>query len=232
MPAVFSYETISNFYYEICSLYSCLLFNPDSLLINSTKKMKNLIDMIDQLCFTTSNPEDSSHSILIRLKFLNRLLSDKRLFDICNKNLTNFQVKLVSFLVLAYLNNTNPNQQSEFNAQKTTSSSAELELNAYLKNSIDKVAIFAELNLNTNSSVENFLVDFINRYANRLKEMQSMGDKKVHLDNFALYFQDLLRLINSLNTISSHAVIYKCYLIASQIIFSLSTFLHSRVSQI
>ena len=63
-----------------------------------------------------------------------------------------------------------------------------------------------------------------------IKNKKNFNEKKIELDNLMLCLQDFLKLINSLNSVSSHATIYKCYLLAAQIIFSMSNFLHCRVN--
>lgn len=46
--------------------------------------MKTLLDMIEQICFPIQT-DDMVHSTIIRLKVLNQILKDKRLFELCNK---------------------------------------------------------------------------------------------------------------------------------------------------
>lgn len=70
--------------------------------------------------------------------------------------------------------------------------------------------------------------EFIRNYSIKLKECQAFNDRKVLVDTFYAYFQDFLRLINSLTTVTSHSTIYKSYLLASNIVRHMSIYLHSR----
>lgn len=199
--------------------------------------MKTLLSMIEQVCFPVSPSQqnnDINHSTVIRLKFINNVLSDQKLFEICKKNMSNFEFKVVSFLIYAYLNNASVNDDndsvSSISNKKSNNATnlIDIELNNFLANSSEKILIFNELNLRNDATLENFIIDFIQKYAVRLKQTESFATKKIELENFTVYFQDFLKLINSLASISSHAVIYKCYLLASQIVLSLSVHLHGR----
>jgi len=95
-PTVFSYELISNCYFEMCSLYSCLFFNPETLLVNSTNKMKTLMSMIEQVCFASSSSNDDTvHSTTIRLKFINHIIKEQRLFEICDRFVAADSTKII-----------------------------------------------------------------------------------------------------------------------------------------
>ena len=63
-----------------------------------------------------------------------------------------------------------------------------------------------------------------------LFDLKSFADRKVHLDNLNIYFQDFMKIVTSIHTIATHSIIYKCYIIASNVVFKLSSFLHSRVN--
>lgn len=89
-PTVFSYEITASCYFELCSLYSSLFYNPESLLIICTKKMKTLLEMIEQISFpnhalSSNHQIESTHSLVVRLKFINNILTDQHLFEICNR---------------------------------------------------------------------------------------------------------------------------------------------------
>lgn len=180
-PTVFSYELISNCYFEICSLYSCLFFNPETLLVNSSNKMKTLLGMIEQVCFATSsssalNDETGGHATTIRLKFINHIMKEQRLFEMCDKSMNSFQQKLVSFLIYAYLNNSSIGESSTTSGGVQTTTSyinlVDAELNVFLTSSVDKISIFNELQLrNRDLNIENFLTEFIKKYAARLKQI-------------------------------------------------------------
>ncbi len=170
-PTLLSSELIASCYFEICSLYSCLFFSPDTLLLISTKRIKALLEMIDQVSFL----DDGTHSTLVRLKFINSILNDHHLFEICNRNMTNFQLKLVSFLIYAYLN-TSSGSVGENNSVGGSASAnvslVDLELNSYMASCVKKIVIFNEMNLRHDSTLENFLIEFIAKYSQRLKETQ------------------------------------------------------------
>jgi hypothetical protein len=181
---IFSYEILSNFFYELCSFYSKLFYNPESLLINSTKQMKTLIDMIEQVCFThmnsavlTSNSnsfEDNTPLTIVRLKILNNILTDNSLFEVCKKNMQNFQAKLVNFLIFAYLYNANVNKNdsSEASGGSRETNLADSETKIFVRLANDKILVFKELGLRSDDNIEQFVINFIAKYSIRIKKIQ------------------------------------------------------------
>jgi hypothetical protein len=175
LTSVFSYEIIANFYFEMCSLYSHLFYNPQSLVVNSAKQMKILLDMIETFCFTShannsTTSTDESQSIVVKLKFLNNLLDDQNLYDVCNKNMTNFELKFVSFIVYVYLNNSSRETMEQNNSKNV--SQVDKELQNFVRLSSDKLKIFSELKISFNSNLEEFLTSFVAKFAFRLKNLQ------------------------------------------------------------
>jgi hypothetical protein len=190
--AVFSYETMSSVYFEICSLYSNLFYNPqDQLVQNNSKEMKTLLDMVDNFSLishtmnqtsTTSNTtaviEESSCSIIIRLKFVIFLMEDRAFFEICNKNMSNFQCKLVNFLIYVYLNSNSSagsNNVPVFslkNSNENNSSIFDKELNRLVELFVSNLSIFKELNMTFNSNLEQIVIGFIEKYSKLLKNTQ------------------------------------------------------------
>lgn len=181
--SIFSYEVMANFGYHVCSLFSKLMYNPALLVENSTKEMKNLIDMIENYALTThvvinsnhqSNIEDHCHSVLVRLKFLELLMKDQELGNICEKNLNNFQFKTVNLIIFAFINSTSTPAGSKdfFDLKDSNTSQCEIVLSSLINLCVNKIDIFKELNLKFNSDIENFLIDFISRYGQKLKNIQ------------------------------------------------------------
>ena len=92
----------------------------------------------------------------------------------------NFQMKLVSFLIYAYLNNASVTENSStsgsgLQSNQTVSSSSNLidvELTNFFKSSTKQISIFYQLGLSFHSNVENFLVEFIEKYAVKLKQIE------------------------------------------------------------
>lgn len=199
--SMFSYEITSNIHYEICSLYSNLIYNPQSLLQNTTKEMKNLVSMIEQFALichsfstTTSqtNLDDHSQLTVVRLKFLNFVSNDSSLFEICEKNIQNFHLKLINIIIFAYVNSTsvvsqNNNHKDYFEPNSNSASSTNLtekELCQFVNSCMQKVPIFGELGISFGSSVEQLLIEFIQKYSYKLKQTQ------VDLiSNFKIVFQ-------------------------------------------
>ncbi len=168
-PTLYSSELITKCYFEVSALYSSLFFNHETLLLISTKKIKTLLEMVEQVSFA----EDGAHSNLVRLKFTNSVLNDQHLFEICNRNMSNFQLKLVNFIIYGYLNNSSSSNSDNSSATaSSTTSLFESELSNFLTCCVKKIVIFKEMKLENNSTVENFLVDFISRYSQRLNEIQ------------------------------------------------------------
>ena len=90
--------------------------------------------------------------------------------------MNNFQQKLVSFLIYAYLNNSSIGESSTTaGGMQVTSSNVNLidtELNIFLATSVEKITIFSQLHLkNHDLNIENFLTEFIKKYATRLKQI-------------------------------------------------------------
>ena len=178
--SIFSYEVVSNFYFEICCLYSILFYNPSLLVKNSSTQTKILIDMIEHFTFTYTSVnvvDDSSQLIVVRLKFLNNVLHNDNLFDICFKNISNFDQKVVCFIIFAYLNIGTPNSSSkevsDINGLNKciTSNHVERELQSLVKISIEKVKVFSELNVVFNSNIEELLVNFLKKFSLNYKNI-------------------------------------------------------------
>jgi hypothetical protein len=181
--SVFSYEIMSNVYFEICSLYSILFYNPQEYFIqNSSKEMKTLLEMIDNFCLTSQLPsslnstnvsEESSNSIVIRMKFLVHLLEEESFFDICNKNMQNFEPKLINFFIYAYLNNYNNNGGSNATNSKIESNNGtaiEKELNTLSELLTKRVKLFRDMNICSGLNVELTINNFIEKYGKLLKQ--------------------------------------------------------------
>lgn len=103
-------------------------------------------------------------------------MKEERLFEMCDRNMSNFQQKLVSFLVYAYLNSSSIAESSTTSGGvQTTTSNLNLidaELNIFLASSVEKIGIFNELQMtNHDFNIENFLTEFIKKYAMRLKQI-------------------------------------------------------------
>lgn len=103
-------------------------------------------------------------------------MKEQRLFEMCDRNMNNFQQKLVSFLIYAYLNNSSIGESSTTSGGvQTTTSNVNLidaELNVFLASSADRINIFNELQLRSRDlNIENFLTEFIKKYAARLKQI-------------------------------------------------------------
>ena len=193
ISTVFSYEAMASIYFEICSLYSQLIYNPQDYLVqNSSREMKTLLDMIDNFCLishsvnqvsttasTASIIEESSSSIIIRIKFLINLLEDKSLFEICNKNMPNFQPKLINFFIYAYLNTSNNNNNTSLTSNANTKGMSESNSNLIEKELVrlaelllNNVAIIKELNVSFSTNVEQIVIGFIVKYSKMLKNIQ------------------------------------------------------------
>lgn len=160
--SVFSYESTANFYFEMCSFYSFLFYNPKSLVNNTAKEMKLLLDMIENIAFpsaTSSSDEAYSQLVVVRLKFLNNLLRDENLLEICQKNLANtFEVKLLNFFISTYLNNVNihllasgpPGSNNDPTTNSTTSTNqsvVEKEFFLFLNQLTLKLNVLQDLNM-------------------------------------------------------------------------------------
>lgn len=177
---IFSYEIMANIFYEICSLYSNLFYNPSSLLVNSTKSMKNLLEMIENISFNhlnnsilmnNSNNEDKTPLTIVRLKILNNILQDEYLFEICKRNMPSFQAKLINFMIFAYLYNANINK-SDLSLESEAADKTDLantELKIFLKLITIKIQIFDDLKIKFDSNIEQFIIDFISKYAQKIK---------------------------------------------------------------
>ncbi|RNA43492.1 MMS22-like [Brachionus plicatilis] len=237
--SVFSYESMSFFGYQICSLYSHLIFNPASLVQNTTKEMKSLVDMIDYFALTThiatnsnhqTNIEDHCQSVMVRLKFIELVLNDQELEQICQKNLHNFELKIFNLIIFAFINSTctQNGPKDFFDLKESNTPQSDRILSSLINTCQNKMKIFKDSNLTLNSDVEHFLIDFISKFAQNLRIIQSLAEKKNYLENLNVYFADFLKLVQSVSSIASHSVLYKTYIIASQIVYHLSTFIHSR----
>lgn len=198
---IFSYEIISNIFFELCSLYSNLFYNPESLLINSTKPMKLLLEMIDQMCFyhlnsavlisSSVNFDDNTPLTIVRLKILNNLLNDDYLFEICKRNMANFQAKLINFMIFAYLYNANINK-NDLNSDMMRDSAdktniANTELKPFLKMISEKLQIFTDLKIKFDYNIEQFVIDFITKYSFKLKQIEVI--------TFFFFIKFLIRLL-------------------------------------
>jgi len=146
--------------------------------------MKTLIDMIEQVCFThmnsavlTSNSnsfEDNTPLTIVRLKILNNILTDNSLFEVCKKNMQNFQAKLVNFLIFAYLYNANVNKNdsSEASGGSRETNLADSETKIFVRLANDKILVFKELGLRSDDNIEQFVINFIAKYSIRIKNIQ------------------------------------------------------------
>lgn len=175
---------MSNFGYQVCSLFSKLIYNPASLVKNTTKEMKGLIEMIESFAFTThivtssnqqaSTIEDHGFSSLVRLKFIELIINDPEIEQICQKNLSNFQHKLVNLIIFGFINSTSSQSGPKdfFDLKDSNTPPSERLLANLINSCLNKLEIFKDLNLKLNSDVENFLIDFISKYAQKLKSIQ------------------------------------------------------------
>lgn len=242
ISTVFSYEIIANVHYEICSLYSQLYYNPADQLVyleqNTSKEMKQLADMVESFLNSSQssfshNSEDYTQLTTVRIKFVNSILSESVLFDISLKNIKHFDSKLINLIMFAYLNSnlsSNKSDQQAHSSSTSTSTLVEKELIQFVNQCVNKLEIFSELGIKFDSNLESFLNSFIGRFATKLKQTEDFQKRKLLIDNnLSIYFQDFMKMITSLTSISTHAIIYKCYLLASQLISNLSIYLHIRV---
>lgn len=180
LTSIFSYEIISNFYFEICCLYSNLFYNPTLLAKNCSSQTKILLDMVEKFTFTytaVNVMDDSSQLIVVRLKFLNNILQNENLFDICVKNMINFEHKIICFIIFAYLNSTNSstvysNNKEPNEARNSANNHVERELQSLVKFSIEKIKVFTDLALAFNSNLEEFLTSFVKRISTKIKNIQ------------------------------------------------------------
>lgn len=169
---IFSYEIVASFHFQMCSLYSTLFYN--SILSNApnSKQFKTLIEMVEQLGLNSSSSgEESSPLNVVRLRFVNNLMKDPQLVQICHKQLTNFQAKLINFLIYSYVNNSTSSLDINPMSDSSSNSIGEIELNEFASHVIDKVKLFNELKIKPNSNLEQVLSDFIYKFSLRLKEI-------------------------------------------------------------
>jgi len=169
---IFSYEIVASFHFQMCSLYSTLFYN--SILSNApnSKQSKTLIEMVEQLGLNSPSSGDESSSLnVVRLRFLNNLMKDAQLFQICHKQLTNFQAKLINFLIYSYVSNSTASLDSNPMSNCSSNSIGETELNEFANHVIDKVKLFNDLKIKQNSNLEQVLSDFIYKFSLRLKEI-------------------------------------------------------------
>ena len=178
LTSIFSYEIISNFYFEICCLYSNLFYNPQSLVKNCASQTKTLLDMIEQFTFTYAahvNTDDSSQLIVVRLRFVNNILQNESLFDICTRNMSNFEHKIVCFIIFAYLNsgqNASRESNDTNSSAKNGANHVDRELQLLVRLSVEKLNVFTQLNVAFNSNLEEFLTSFIKKVSAKIKNTQ------------------------------------------------------------
>lgn len=88
-------------------------------------------------------------------------------------------MKLVAFLIFAYINNSSVADNSTSAPQPNKSNSngnlMDIELNIFIQSSITKITVFNELNLKNSSNLENLINEFIKGYAIRLKQSEVLN---------------------------------------------------------
>lgn len=253
ISAVFSYETIANLHIEICSLYAHLFATQpcDQLAdLVISDESRRLAHMIDTFLHSSShsfshNSEDYTQLTTVRIKFASGVLSDRALFESSRLTIEQFDAKLINLIIFAYLNSNLAAAGSGASATRTemfiqTSSSSgggatlvEKELVHFVTQCVAKLGIFTQLGVEfeQNSDMERFLNSFIKRFEERLRALTNFNERKQLVENLNVYLHDFLRMITAINSITTHAIIYKCYLLASQIVSHLAVYLHSRVSK-
>lgn len=247
ISTVFSYEVIASVHLELCALYAQLFEMPtdDQLLLSDGAR--RLAEMVETFVHSTHasfthNSEDYTQLTTVRIKFVSGLLADVSLFELSRRAISQFDAKLVNLIIFAYLNsNVTPVSASSSSGSSSSStvSSAqstnagtlvEKELIHFVTQCVSKLELFDQMNIVFDrSNVELFLNTFIQRYEAKLRSVVNFQDRKPLLENLTIYLHDFLRMVSSINSINSHAIIYKCYLLASQIVSYLSVYLHSRV---
>ena len=169
---IFSYEIVASFHFQMSSLYSTLFYS--SILSNAPNSIqsKTLVEMVEQLGLNSSSSGDESSPLnVVRLRFLNNLMKDSQLFQICHKQLTNFQAKLINFLIYSYVSNSTASLDTNPMSNSSSNSIGETELNEFANHVIDKVKLFNDLKIKPNSNLEQVLSDFIYKFSLRLKEI-------------------------------------------------------------
>jgi hypothetical protein len=181
LTSIFTYEILSNFYFETCCLFSHLVYNPHLLVINCASQTKILLDIIESFVFTytpitnsTLNAVDSDacQLIVVRLRFLNSILQNDELHSICHRNMVNFESKIVCFIIFAYLTSDSKEIINEISTKNATNSHVDRELQSLVKSSIDKVEVFANLEIVFNSNLEEFLTNFVKKISVKIKNIQ------------------------------------------------------------
>lgn len=236
ISTVFSYEIMANIHLEICSLYSNLFSSSDQALMVSdvlSDEMRRLCDMIETFLHSNNSHDDYTQLTTVRIRFVNGILSDPNLFALSQKSIKQFEAKLVNLIISAYLNSNlvSSNKSTSSSEQSTSSTLVEKELNLLVSQCAARLEVFSEIDFIDND-LEKFINAFVKSIDSRLKRLQSLQERKPVLDNLNIYLQDFLRMIASITSISTHAIIYKCYLLAAQIISNLSVYLHFRVRDI
>jgi hypothetical protein len=186
VATVFSYEIIANLYFEMCSLYSHLFTcNQDSFLNSSDEQMKTLITMINGLAFCENNATKLNNSSddqlpIVRLKFLNNIIENDRLYMILNKNIKNFDQKLVNFIIFAFImiNTSNTSVKQTETLDKTKETNIENEMTKFLTNCLQKIQLFQNLGIKFNYNCERVLIDFINKYSFKIKNIEVNFNEK------------------------------------------------------
>lgn len=256
ISTVFSYDLIANIHYELCSLYSYLFYKPDEYIVEqqTSKEIKQLTEMIEH--FLTPNhvslshgTDDFTHLTTIRIKFVANVLGESSLFDLSQKNVKFFDSKLINLIVFAYLSSSR--SETSANSSNSTANLVEKELINFVNICAHKLDIFVQLDVKLTTDIEQLINDFIKKFSFNIKQLQvsrkktlfnkirlfylpfldfkNFNERKTQLDHLNVYFHDFLKIINSLGSINTHSVIYKCYLLASQIVMRLAVYIHSRV---
>jgi hypothetical protein len=128
--------------------------------------------MIEQLGLNSSSSSDESSPLnVVRLRFVNNLMKDAQLVQICHKQLPNFQAKLINFLIYSYVSNSTGSLDANTMSNSSSNSIGETELNELANHVIEKVKLFNDLKIKPNSNLEQVLSDFIYKFSLRLKEI-------------------------------------------------------------
>ena len=115
-----------------------------------------IVDIIKP--FLTSQNQSTNEIIIpkLKLKFIVRLASDRKISSICENAFQNFEHKLFSLALSYYLN--------------TEDSYIEQDLvGAFMEIMLEKYPVFNELNLKFKSNIEDLFSDFIANYSYRLR---------------------------------------------------------------
>ncbi len=169
---IFSYEIVASFHFQMCSLYSTLFYSSILSNASNSKQSKTLVEMIEQFGLNGSSSGDENPPLnVVRLRFVNNLMRDAQLVQICHKQLTNFHAKLINFLIYSYVSNSTASLDTNPMSNSSSNSIGETELNEFANHVVDKVKPFNDLKIKTNSNLEQIISDFIYKFSLRLKEI-------------------------------------------------------------